>query len=107
MSNTVQETKKKVPMRRCLGCNESVPKAQLIRVVRAPVKEGDEGNTHEIFLDFKGKASGRGAYICKNLSCLKKARKSKRIDRNLDCTISDEIYNELEAVLKEGGNEKQ
>ena len=62
---------KKIPMRQCLGCREMKPKAELIRVVRSPVGE--------IALDFKGKASGRGAYVCKDGACLKKARKSKEI----------------------------
>ena len=64
------QMQKKIPMRQCLGCREMKPKRELIRVVRAP-----DG---AISLDFKGKASGRGAYICPNASCLKKARRLKR-----------------------------
>ena len=60
---------KKIPMRQCMGCNEHKPKNELLRVVRDP-----EGN---ISLDFKGKKSGRGAYLCFDLGCFKKARKSK------------------------------
>ena len=74
---------KKIPMRQCLGCNEHKPKGELIRVVRTP-----EGDT---VLDFTGKKSGRGAYVCRSLSCLRKARKSKRLEKNLDCAISDEV----------------
>ena len=87
-----QKTKpKKIPQRQCLGCNEHKAKSELLRVVRTP-----EG---EIVLDFTGKKSGRGAYICKNLSCLQKARKSRRIDRNLDCAIPDEVYDRMEEEL--------
>ena len=87
-----QKTKpKKIPQRQCLGCNEHKAKSELLRVVRTP-----EG---EIVLDFTGKKSGRGAYICKNLSCLQKARKSRRIDRNLDCAIPDEVYDRMEGEL--------
>jgi len=79
---------KKTPMRKCLGCMQSFPKRDLIRVVRTP-----DGL---IVLDFKGKVSGRGAYICKRLSCLQKARKSGRIERGFECKIPDEVYEALE-----------
>ena len=82
---------KKIPMRRCVGCNEHKPKAELLRVVRDP-----EGG---ISLDFKGKKSGRGAYICRDIKCLRKARKSHRIDRDLECVISDEVYDAMEQEL--------
>ncbi len=87
---------KKIPQRQCLGCNEHKPKAELLRVLRTP-----EG---EIVLDFTGKRSGRGAYICKSVSCLSKARKSHRIERNLECPIPDEVYDRLERELT--GNEQ-
>ena len=67
------------------------PKKELIRVVRAP-----DGN---ISLDLTGKASGRGAYICRSVDCLKKARKSGRIGKNLSCTIPEDIYGKLEEEL--------
>lgn len=89
----MEQRKKKIPQRQCLGCNEHKPKIELLRVVRSP-----EG---EISLDFTGKKSGRGAYICRSLSCLKKARKSRRIDRSLDCTIPDEVYDRMETELSE------
>ena len=82
---------KKIPMRQCLGCNEHKPKGELMRVVRTP-----EG---EIVLDFKGKKSGRGAYVCHSLACLRKARKSKRLEKNLDCSISDEVYDNMESEI--------
>ena len=84
---------KKIPVRQCLGCNEHKPKAELIRVVRDP-----EGG---ISLDTRGKKSGRGAYICHNVKCLNKARKSKRIERALECEIPEEIYDAMEAELAE------
>ena len=84
---------RKIPMRQCLGCNEHKPKIELLRVLRTP-----EG---EILLDFTGKKSGRGAYICKNLACLQKARKSRRIDRNLECQVPDEVYDRMERELAE------
>ena len=80
-------------MRQCLGCNEHKPKAEMIRVVRSP-----EG---EISLDTKGKKSGRGAYVCFSVKCLNKARKSKRIERALDCAIPEEVYDAMEARLSE------
>ena len=82
---------KKIPMRRCCGCNEHKQKKELIRVVRSA-----EG---EISLDLTGKASGRGAYICNSLECLKKARKSKRIDRTFEVTIPDGIYDKMEEEI--------
>ena len=84
---------KKIPQRQCLGCNEHKPKKELLRVVRSP-----EG---EISLDFTGKKSGRGAYICWDVHCLKKARKSKRIDRSLECTVPEEVYDRMEQELAE------
>ena len=85
---------KKVPLRKCLGCMSSFPKKDLIRVVKTP-----EG---EVVLDLSGKKSGRGAYICKSASCLKKARKAKRLESSLDCSIPDEVYNRLEEELTVG-----
>ena len=91
MNKTVLKKEKKIPMRQCLGCNEHKPKVELLRVVRSP-----EG---EISLDFTGKKSGRGAYICFDLACLKKVRKNKRLEHNLTCTISAEVYDRMEAEL--------
>ena len=73
---------KKIPMRQCLGCREMKPKKELIRAVRSP-----EGN---ISLDFKGKASGRGAYVCPNPQCLKKAIKAKALERAFSMQIPPE-----------------
>lgn len=85
---------KKIPMRQCLGCREMKPKKELIRVVRSP-----EGN---ISLDFKGKASGRGAYICPNSQCLKKAIKAKALERAFSMQIPQEIYAALEQEMEAG-----
>lgn len=82
---------KKIPERKCLGCGEAKPKKELIRVVRAP-----DG---QVSLDYTGKKSGRGAYICKNINCLRKARKARRIERGLNCAIPDDVYDNLEEEL--------
>ena len=84
---------KKMPVRQCLGCGEHKLKSELIRVVRDP-----QG---EISLDLRGKTSGRGAYVCHDVRCLNKARKSKRIERALDCTIPEEIYDRMIEELSE------
>ena len=85
---------RKIPTRRCTGCGEHFPKNTLIRVLRTP-----DG---QILLDLSGKMSGRGAYICKSASCLKKARKGKRIEHSLECSISDELYEKMEEELRVG-----
>lgn len=74
-----------------MGCNERFPKISLLRVVRDPA-----GN---VSLDFTGKKSGRGAYICKNVSCLRKAQKTKRLSRVLECEIPDEVFAQMEEEL--------
>ncbi len=83
--------KKKIPQRMCTGCGEMKNKRDLIRVVKN--KEG------EISIDLIGKKPGRGAYICKNLECLNKAIKSKRLEKNLEQKIDDDIYNNLKGTL--------
>ena len=85
---------KKIPMRQCLGCREMKPKKELIRVVRSP-----EG---EISLDFRGKANGRGAYLCPDPACLKKAIRAKSLERALDSSIPEEIYARLTAEMEAG-----
>ncbi len=84
---------RKIPMRQCLGCNEHKPKRELVRVVRSP-----EG---EVTLDPTGKKSGRGAYICRDIACFKKIRKSGRLSKNLACEIPAEVYDRLEAELSD------
>ena len=83
---------KKIPMRQCLGCREMKPKRELIRAVRSP-----EG---AISLDFRGKAPGRGAYICPNPQCLRKAVKAHALERAFSAQIPDEIYARLEQEME-------
>ena len=92
--NTSGAKVKKIPMRQCLGCAEHKPKIELLRVVLSP-----DGT---VSLDFTGKKSGRGAYICRDVKCLKKAQKSRRIDKSLDTEIPDEVYERLAAELEDG-----
>ena len=87
---------KKIPMRQCLGCREMKPKRELIRVVRSP--DGD------ISMDFKGKASGRGAYICPDSACLKKAVKAKALEKAFSMSIPPEIYDKLQEQMEGGGD---
>ena len=86
---------RKIPMRQCAGCREKKPKKELIRVVRSP-----EG---AISLDTTGKAPGRGAYVCPAPECMKKAQKSRAIERALETAVSVEVYEQMLAKL-EGGS---
>ena len=93
---------KKQPMRKCLGCGEMFPQKELVRVVKTKLKDADGNETgFEISLDLTGKKSGRGAYICPDAACFKKARKSKRIDKILETPVPDTVYDEAERVLGE------
>ena len=83
---------KKVPMRQCLGCREMKPKRELIRVVRSP-----EG---QVSLDARGKAPGRGAYVCRSAECLKKAMRPHAIDRALGVTVPQELYETLRLEME-------
>ena len=85
---------KKIPQRQCMGCRERKEKRELIRVVRSP-----EG---AVSLDFRGKAPGRGAYICPDAACLKKAIRSKALERSLEVPIPEDIYARLEKEMEEG-----
>lgn len=82
---------KRIPMRMCLGCKEMKPKKELMRVVKN--KEG------AISLDFTGKKPGRGAYVCRQLSCLREAQKKKNFERAFSCKIEEEVFIELEKEL--------
>ena len=86
---------RKVPMRRCVGCGERKEKKELIRVLRDP-----EGS---ILLDPTGRANGRGAYLCRNAQCLKKAAKSKALEHSLEVRIPEEIYDSLEKEMEKLG----
>ena len=83
---------KKIPLRSCLVTKEKLPKKDLLRVVRTP--EGD------VIVDLSGKANGRGAYIKKDLEVLNKARKSKILERRLECTIDENLYKEIEKICE-------
>lgn len=91
MQSTPEKVKKK-PERRCAGCSLHRQKSELIRVVRSP--SGD------VSLDFTGKASGRGVYICRDAACLKKARKARRFESSLKVEIPSEVYDRLERELE-------
>lgn len=84
-------TLKKQPQRTCVGCNTKKDKRELVRIVRTT-----DGT---IKLDRTGKLNGRGAYICDNIDCLNKAKKTKKLERAFEINISDEIYDELRGVI--------
>lgn len=88
---------KKIPMRQCVGCREMRPKKELVRVVKSP-----EG---QISLDFRGKAPGRGAYLCPQMDCLKKAIRAKALERAFSCQIPQEIYDGLIESMEAQGND--
>lgn len=83
---------KKIPMRTCVVCHEKLEKKELLRIVRN--KEG------VVSVDLTGKANGRGAYIKKDLEVLEKARKSKVLERHLECSIDDSIYEEIKSIIE-------
>ena len=83
---------KKIPQRQCMGCRERKPKREMIRVVR--------GTDGAVNLDFSGKAPGRGAYVCPNPECLKKALRSKALDRSLEVTIPETVIARLEKEME-------
>ena len=89
---------RKIPMRQCMGCNEHKPKGELLRVVRSP-----EGT---ISLDTTGRASGRGAYLCRDVQCLRRARKSRRIENTLEWTIPEEVWDRMEEELEKYADEQ-
>ena len=84
-------TQKKIPMRQCIGCGEMRPKRELIRVVKP--KEGD------VSLDMTGRLPGRGAYICRNVECLRLAQKNRRLERSFSCRIDPEVYEVMANAL--------
>ncbi len=84
---------KKIPLRMCTGCNQMFDKRTLVRVVKTP-----EG---EVMLDLTGKKSGRGAYVCKNIRCLKAARKKKAFERAFSMPIGEDVYNQMEEEMKD------
>lgn len=95
MASTKPVSKRKIPLRKCTGCGEMKSKKELVRVVKSP----DE----QISLDLTGKKPGRGAYVCRDIACLKAARKVKRLERALCCKIPNEVYDQLEEELTADG----
>ena len=83
---------KKIPMRQCVGCRAMRPKRELLRVVHGP-----DGS---VALDFKGRAPGRGAYVCPNAECLKKAKKARALERAFETAVPAEVYDALAAELE-------
>lgn len=93
---------KKIPLRQCLGCREMKTKLELIRVVKSP-----EG---VVELDLKGKLPGRGAYLCKEETCLKKVQKSRALERGFSTQIPIEVYEDLQKsfeAMTEGGGKNE
>ncbi len=83
---------RKIPMRMCVGCREMKPKAQLLRVVKP-----QEGDAH---IDRTGRSPGRGAYVCAQVECLRKARKSRALERALEARIDEAVFDALEAQME-------
>ena len=79
---------KKIPMRLCIACHEMKPKKEMLRIVKP--KEGDA------FIDFTGKAAGRGAYICNNPDCVKKLKKARLLNKTFSAEIPQEVYEKIE-----------
>lgn len=88
---------KSIPLRQCVGCGEMKPKKEMMRVLRT-VEE-------QICLDVTGKKNGRGAYVCKQMECLKKARTSKGLERSFKMAIPKEVYDQLEAEFSQIGEQ--
>ena len=84
---------RKIPMRMCVGCREMKPKKELLRVVKPQDSDAR--------IDRTGKASGRGAYVCDDIECLRKARKIRALERALDCAIEPAVFDELERQIQE------
>ncbi|HJD32586.1 MAG TPA: YlxR family protein [Candidatus Eisenbergiella stercorigallinarum] len=84
---------KKVPQRQCIGCGQMKGKKEMMRILRSA-----EG---EILLDTTGKKNGRGAYLCRSMECLKKARKNKGLERSFKMSIPNGVYDQLEKEFEE------
>ena len=89
---------RKIPMRQCMGCNEHKPKAELLRIVRSPEQTPDAPSI--VSLDLTGRKSGRGAYICRDVKCLRRVRKSRRIEATLEVSIPEEVWDAMEQELE-------
>ena len=86
---------RKIPMRMCVGCREMKPKGMLLRVVKP-----QEGAAH---IDRVGKAPGRGAYVCNSIECLKKAQKTRALERALETKIEENVFLQLESQISQAG----
>ena len=86
---------RKIPMRMCVGCREMKPKMELLRVVKP-----QDGEAH---IDFAGRSPGRGAYVCKSVECLKKAEKTRALDRALEAHIAPEVFEKLAQQIAGSG----
>ena len=84
---------KKIPLRKCTGCGEMKSKKEMVRVIKTAEEQ--------IFMDLTGKMNGRGAYVCRSEECLKKAIKTKAIERSLGISVSSEVYEQLMKDLGE------
>lgn len=83
--------KKKIPLRKCVACNENKSKKELIRIVK--------DKEQNIYVDLTGKMNGRGAYICSNRKCLEKAKKDKKLNKALGMEIPEEVYDKLNGII--------
>ena len=83
---------KKIPLRTCVITHESLPKQELLRIVRTPEME--------VKVDETGKLNGRGAYIKKSLEVLEKAKKSKLLEKRLECSIDESVYEEIKNIIE-------
>ena len=83
---------KKIPMRTCIGCNNAKPKKELIRIVKS--------SDGEVSIDFTGKKNGRGAYVCRDISCLEMAIKTKRLSRAFEMPIENAVYEKLKVEIE-------
>lgn len=86
---------KKIPLRQCIGCGEMKSKKEMVRVLKTPEEE--------IVLDATGRKNGRGAYLCPSADCLKKAVKSKGLERSFQMAIPKEVYEKLEKEMGQFG----
>ncbi len=86
---------KKIPLRRCVACGEKKPKKELVRIVRTP--------DQRIEIDFSGKKSGRGAYLCLKRDCIERAKREGKLDHALRIEVPSHVYEELERLLTTGG----
>ncbi len=98
MTQQKSGSKRKIPMRKCSGCGEMKPKKELLRIIRTP--------ENEIVLDLTGKKNGRGAYLCRDMQCFLKARKTKVLERSLEVPVPEQLYEALGKEMTQEDNDK-